>query len=242
MLRPPQFLLDIDARAWRAVAATLGLLASVALIFVFAKTAFGVRTEHGFEHWLTSFSGSPWGLPAAVAVFTVAAFIGAPQFILIAACVVAFGPWLGFLYSWVATVVSAAVTFYAGRLLGMRAMERFGGRSLHRLSDFVGRNAFVGSFIIRNVPSAPFGFVNMAFGVSRASFPSFILGCALGVLPKTALVALFGRSFMAIAVGKDWRVALIIAVISFAWLGLMLVARHFLEARIRARRPEGGSA
>ena len=36
------------------------------------------------------------------------AFIGAPQFILIAACVVAFGPSLGFFYSWAATVASAA--------------------------------------------------------------------------------------------------------------------------------------
>ena len=30
------------------------------------------------------------------------------------ACVVAFGPWFGFLYSWIATVVSAGGTSYYG--------------------------------------------------------------------------------------------------------------------------------
>jgi uncharacterized membrane protein YdjX (TVP38/TMEM64 family) len=239
MLRAPRFLLDMDSRAWRAVAVSIGLFASVALIFLFGKTALGLHTEQSIERWLTGFSGSPWGLPAAILVFTAAAFVGAPQFILIAACVVAFGPWLGFLYGWIATVVSAAATFYAGRMIGARSLERFGGQSLHRLSDFVGRNAFAGSFIIRNVPSAPFAFVNMAFGVSRASFPSFILGCALGVLPKTALVALFGRSFMAAATGRDWKGAVALAAIGVVWLALMLVARHFLEQRIRSRsRPE----
>ncbi len=234
MLRPPPFLLDMDSRAWRAVGVTLGLFASIALIFLFGRTAAGLHTQQAVESWLRGFSGSAWGLPAAILVFTATAFIGAPQFLLIAACVVAFGPWLGFIYAWIATVVSAAITFYVGRLAGMRALERFGGKSLHRLSDFVGRNAFAGSFIIRNVPSAPFAFVNMAFGVSRASFGSFIAGCALGVLPKTALVALFGRSFMALAVGKDWRGALILAAIGVAWLALMLVARGLLEARLQS--------
>ncbi len=227
-----RFLTGMDERAWRAVGVTVGLFASVALVFLVGKTALGIGTEQAIEAWLKGFSGSPWGLPAAILVFTVTAFIGAPQFLLIAACVVAFGPWLGFLYSWIATVASAGVTFYVGRLAGGRTLNRLGGRHLHQISEFVGKNAFVGSFIIRNVPSAPFVLVNMAFGVSRASFTGFLAGCALGVLPKTALVALFGRSFMAIAVGKDWRGALALTVISFAWLGLMLLARRALQSRL----------
>ena len=44
-------------------------------------------------------------------MFIPASFIGAPQFVLIAACVVAFGPIEGFFYSWIATVISAAANF-----------------------------------------------------------------------------------------------------------------------------------
>ena len=226
-----QFVMDMDSRAWRAVAVTVGLFVSIAAVFLFGKTSLGLETEQEVERWLGGFADTPWGLPVVIAVFTVTAFIGAPQFILIAACVVAFGPWTGFAYSWVATVVSAAVTFYVGRLAGARSLERFGGETLNRLARFVGRNAFVGSFIIRNVPSAPFIVVNMAFGVSQARFLSFLAGCALGVLPKTAVVAFFGGSFMTAVRGDGIWSSAILAGIGAAWLALMLVARAVLERR-----------
>ena len=179
-----EFLNHMDSRRWRALAVTFGLLLTVGLIFFFAKTSLGARAEGEFVGWLEDFHGSPWGLPIAIAVFTVASLVGAPQFVLIAACVVAFGPWFGFLYSWIATVVSAAVNYWMGKLMGARALQRFGGQTMNKLAGYVGKNAFYASFIIRNVPSAPFIVVNMAFGICRASFVQFLAGCALGVLPK----------------------------------------------------------
>lgn len=234
MIRLPEFLTGFDRRAWRAALVTAGLLMSVGLIFLFGKTQLGIEGERAVTAWLEGFAGSPWGLLAAVIAFTVSAYLGVPQFLLIAACVVAFGPWLGFAYSWVATVVSAAVTFLTGRAVGSRALERFGGRRLNRMSGFVGRNAFASSFIIRNVPSAPFVMVNMAFGASRAPFAPFLAGCALGVLPKTALVALFGASFLTAVSGDGVWSSAIVAGIGLAWLALMLLARHLWERRRRA--------
>jgi uncharacterized membrane protein YdjX (TVP38/TMEM64 family) len=232
MRRLIAFLLEMDRRAWSAVAVTAGLFASIAVVFLFGRTRLGVQAEHDIQGWLGGFADTPWGLPAAVAVFTLAAFVGAPQFLLIAACVVAFGPWEGFLYSWAATLVSAAVTFYAGRFAGRTSIERFGGASVERLSKFVGKNAFAGSFIVRNVPSAPFIVVNMTFGMSKARFTSFIAGCALGVLPKTALVAFFGGSFMTAVTGDGVWTSAILAGVGLAWLALMLGARVLLERRV----------
>lgn len=233
------FLTEMDARAWRAAAVTAGLFLTIGAVFLFGKTQLGADLEGLLEDWLGGFAGSPWGLPATILVFIVAAFVGAPQFLLIAACVIAFGPWTGFLYSWIATVASAAVTFGLGRLAGRRALERFGGRRLDRLSQFVGRNAFVGSFVIRNVPSAPFIVVNMAFGLTRARFWSFLAGCALGVLPKTAVVALFGASILTAATGDGIWSSAIVAAIALAWLGLMLWARGWLQRRAaRGETPE----
>ena len=168
-------------------------------------------------------------------VFTVSAFFGAPQFILIAACVVAFGPWFGFLYSWIATVASAGVTYWLGRGPTARLLERHGGETIGRLTRFVGKNAFYASFMIRNVPSAPFIVVNMAFGAARASFPGFLTGCALGVLPKTALVAFFGGSFMTAVSGDGIWTSAILAGVALAWLGLMLIVRERVKRREIAR-------
>lgn len=227
-----RFLTEMDARRWRAVLVTLALFVVVGAVFLFGRTQLDTA-EKGFEGWLSAFSGSRFGLLAAVAVFTAASFIGAPQFLLIAACVVVFGPWLGFLYSWIATVASAAVNYAAGRAAGGATLRRFGGGAVDRIAAAVGENAFWGSFIIRNVPSAPFIVVNMAFGVAQAPFWRFIAGCALGVLPKTALVAIFGRSFLSLSRDGDWRGAALLFGVGAAWLALMLLAREAL----RRRRP-----
>ena len=229
------FLSNMEARRWRAVLATALLLGAMIGLFAIGKSQLGLEAEDQLEAWLAGFRHGPWGLVAAIAVFTVAAFFGAPQFILIAACVVAFGPWFGFLYSWIATVVSAGVTYWLGRGPTARLLERHGGRTVGRLTRFVGKNAFYTSFMIRNVPSAPFIVVNMAFGAARASFPGFLAGCALGVLPKTALVAFFGGSFMTAVSGDGVWTSVILAGVALAWLILMLCVRELVKRREASR-------
>lgn len=229
------FLSNMEARRWRAVLATALLLGAMIALFAVGKSQLGLEAEGRLEAWLAGFRQGPWGLVAAIVVFTVSAFFGAPQFILIAACVVAFGPWVGFLYSWIATVVSAGVTYWLGRGPTARLLERHGGKTVGRLTRFVGKNAFYASFMIRNVPSAPFIVVNMAFGAARASFPGFLAGCALGVLPKTALVAFFGGSFMTAVSGDGIWTSAILAGAALVWLALMLVVRELVKRREIAR-------
>ena len=229
------FLSNMEARRWRAVLATALLLGAMIALFAVGKSQLGLEAEGRLEDWLAGFRQGPWGLVAAIAVFTVSAFFGAPQFILIAACVVAFGPWFGFLYSWIATVVSAGVTYWLGRGPTAQLLARHGGKTVGRLTRFVGKNAFYASFMIRNVPSAPFIVVNMAFGAARASFPGFLAGCALGVLPKTALVAFFGGSFMTAVSGDGIWTSAILAGVALAWLALMLVVRELVKRREIAR-------
>lgn len=229
------FLSNMETRRWRAVLATALLLGAMIALFAVGKSQLGLEAEGRLEDWLAGFRQGPWGLVAAIVVFTVSAFFGAPQFILIAACVVAFGPWFGFLYSWIATVVSAGVTYWLGRGPTARLLARHGGKTVGRLTRFVGKNAFYASFMIRNVPSAPFIVVNMAFGAARASFPGFLAGCALGVLPKTALVAFFGGSFMTAVSGDGIWTSAILTGVALAWLALMLVVRELVKRREIAR-------
>nr|WP_313632388.1 VTT domain-containing protein [Brevundimonas naejangsanensis] len=235
MRRVVDFLLNMEARRWRTLAVTLLLLGGVVALFALGKTQLALGAEDRLEDWLGGYRVGPWGLVAAVVVFTLSAFIGVPQFLLIAACVVAFGPWFGFLYSWIATIASAAVTYWLGRGPTARTLERYGGGTVERIRRFVGRNAFSASFIIRNVPSAPFIVVNMAFGAVRASFPAYLAGCALGVLPKTALVAFFGGSFMAAVSGDGVWTSVILAAVAAVWLVLMLAVREWVKRREAAR-------
>ena len=234
MRRLLDFILNMEGRRWRAVLATALLLGATIALLMIGKSQMGLEAEEKLEAWLQGYAGSPWAFAATVVLFIVAAFIGAPQFILIAACVVAFGPSLGFFYSWAATVASAGVTSWLGRGPTARMLDRYGGRTLRRLKGFVGKNAFYASFMIRNVPSAPFIVVNMAFGATRASFPAYLLGCALGVLPKTALVAFFGGAVVSAVSGDGVWTSLILAAVAVVWLVLMLGVRELVKRRERA--------
>ncbi|MBN8553717.1 MAG: TVP38/TMEM64 family protein [Caulobacterales bacterium] len=230
----------MDARRWRTAVVTVLLLAAVVTMFLIGKSSLGVEAEARMEQWLQGYSGSPWAFAVTVLLFVVSAFLGAPQFLLIAACVVAFGPWYGFLYSWIATVVSAGVTYWLGRGPTARLLDRIGSRTVERLKRFVGRNTFYASFVIRNVPSAPFIVVNMAFGATRANFWAFLIGCALGVLPKTALVSFFGGAVFSAVQGDGVWHSLLLAGAAALWLVLMLGVREWIRRHRAGRDVETG--
>ncbi|MBI1340254.1 TVP38/TMEM64 family protein [bacterium] len=224
MHRLAEFLNNMDARAWRTVWVTLILFGLVGAMIVLGKTGV-LGVSDSIEPFLESLRDSPLGLLATIAVFTLSAYIAAPQFILIAACVVAFGPVNGFLYSWAGTIVSGAATFYTGRLAGADFVRRYGGGSVNRLSRFIGRNDFLASLIVRNVPTAPFIVVNMVFGVSHARFWRYMGGLVIGVIPKTLIVALLGQSALsAMGGGVGLALGVVIAVVGI-WITVALAAR-----------------
>jgi uncharacterized membrane protein YdjX (TVP38/TMEM64 family) len=232
MRRLFQFLSNMDAKAWRTLAISFLLFGGVGLVFLFGAQLFGFGGEATVEHWLTA-AGGPWSLPAAVAGFAVLAFVGVPQFMLIAAAVVAFGPWTGLAYSWIGTMVSSLVGFYLGRVAGARTLERFSGAGVKRFMDLVGRNGFFASLIVRLVPSAPFIVVNMAAGVTPMRVLDFAAGTAIGIVPKIALTAFAGNSIVQVMRGQVGRNALWLAAAVAAWIGIGWLARSWLRARER---------
>ncbi|MEO1475510.1 MAG: VTT domain-containing protein [Pseudomonadota bacterium] len=174
------------------------------------------------------FAGSPWALPVTIAVFCAGAFLAIPQFALIAGAVFAFGPVLGFAWSWIAALVSGTMTFYAGRIAGEAPFQRYAGERLKRLTGFMSRNAFIASAVVRSVPAGPFLFVNMAFGVSGARWLSYFAGLAIGVIPKTALIAFAGQGILSAATGSPLVGVAIACVAIVLWFGIGALARRFM--------------
>lgn len=172
----------------RALYVGLGLLAVVLSVFALGKLGHLPGLEQA-ETWLRDLAGSPWGLPAVIAIFCVAAFIGVPQFALIAASIAVFGPLPGAVYAWVANMISGALTFWIGRAGGEAAVKRYAGPRAQKLSRLIGQNALIASAVVRSVPAGPFLIVNMVFGASAAKFRDYWVGMGLGIIPKIALVA-----------------------------------------------------
>lgn len=230
MRRLFQFLSNMDAQAWRTLLVSFVLFGGVGMVFLFGAQVLGFDGEATVETWLGAASGV-WSLPVAVVAFAVLAFVGVPQFVLIAAAVVAFGPVAGFTYSWIGTMVSSLVGFYLGRAAGAKVLERFSGEGVRRFMRLVGRNGFFASLIVRLVPSAPFIVVNMAAGVTPMRVAAFTLGTAIGIVPKIVLTAFAGSSIVRLMKGEIGKDALWLVLIAAAWIVIGWVARAWLRSR-----------
>ena len=141
----------------------LGGITVLAALFVIGRNTDFLDIE-ALQLAIAQFADGPWGVPALILTFCACAFIGVPQFLLIGVAVYAFGPMWGAVWSWLATLCSGSVTFWVGRFFGQATLQQLGEGRLKRFADFVARNAFAASAIVRNVPTGPFLMVNMIFG------------------------------------------------------------------------------
>ena len=224
------FFTNMDARAWRTVAVSFVLFGGVGVVFLFGAQLLGLNGEVTVEQWLGAAHG-PWALPVAVGAFAALAFIGVPQFVLIAAAVVAFGPWTGFAYSWIGTLVSSLVGFWLGRTFGGRLLKDLAGDGVAKFMKLIGKNGFLASLIVRLVPSAPFIVVNMAAGVTPMKIRDFAAGTAVGIIPKIALTAFAGNSIVQALKGGGKQHIVMLVVAAVIWLVAGWIARDWLKAK-----------
>jgi uncharacterized membrane protein YdjX (TVP38/TMEM64 family) len=225
-----EFFTNMNARAWRTLAVSFVLFGGVGIVFLFGAQLLGLNGEAAVEHWLAAAHG-PWALPAAVGAFALLAFVGVPQFVLIAAAVVAFGPWTGFAYSWIGTLVSSLVGFWVGRAFGGRLLKDLAGDGVRKFMKLIGKNGFLASLIVRLVPSAPFIVVNMAAGVTPMRLRDFAAGTAVGIIPKIALTAFAGNTIVQVLRGGAGLNIVLLGVAVAVWIVAGLIARRWLKSR-----------
>ncbi|MBI1393068.1 MAG: TVP38/TMEM64 family protein [Alphaproteobacteria bacterium] len=190
--RLSRFLATMDAKLATSLALSLAILVSVAAMLIYGRGFVSVDADGGLSRLFEQVAASPLAVIGVIAIFSLLALTGFPQFMLIAATVVWFGPWNGALYAWIATMASASVTFAIGRLFGGEWVVRIGGKRGESLIGFLNRHGVVASGLIRVVPSAPFIVVNAAAGAAHIPFWKYLLGSGVGIVPKISLVAALG--------------------------------------------------
>lgn len=198
------------------------------LVFLLGAGLLGVSGAATAKAWLAAARG-PWALPTAVLAFAALAFLGVPQFVLIAAAVAAFGPERGGAYSWIGAMVSALIGFGLGRVWGSRLLARIGGETMSRILAVIARNGFMASLAIRLAPFAPFVVVNMAAGASSVRVADFAAGTAIGIVPKILLTAFAGDSVVAALGGRSLIPILLLILAAAIWLGSGLLAGRWLK-------------
>lgn len=222
------FVMRMDAKALRAVLVSLALFAALGVLFISGKMLFDAE-QSSIGAWFEWLSNQWFALPLTILIFIAVSFVGFPQFVLMGAAVVAFGPIVGFFYAWTGTLAAASVHYWLGYRFGSDLVARYGGEWANRISDFIGRNGMMASIIVRFVPSGPFIVVNMGFGVTRTPYWAFLIGLAIGAACKIVIVSLGWQIILDFFNDQDPLVIALLVAAMLAWIGLMLVARRWLR-------------
>lgn len=125
------------------LAVSFVLFGDVGWVFLFRRPGAGLRRRATVERAGWAWPDGPWALPVAVAAFAILAFVGVPQFVLIAAAVVAAtSAWTGFLQ------LDRHHGLGPGRVLSWPHRRRAAfsccrARGVQRFMDLVGRNGFL---------------------------------------------------------------------------------------------------
>ena len=181
--------------------------------------------------------------PLALAAFVIPVYLLLlhlmfPLTVLVAATGLLFGPWAGFLYAGLGTLVFAATSFWLGSIIGPNVLFRLGGERLHDVSRYLAQRGVRVVFLLSLLPLAPFALSNMLAGASHIRFRDYMLGSAAGLLPGVAVVTVLGGELGALLESGGQREILL-----FLLFAVVLLAGFFaIRARVMARYGIDGSS
>ena len=133
---------------------------------------------------------APLAFIGAMALAIVVAPI--PSVPLTVASGMAFGPFLGGVYSLVGALSGAAIAFSIARLFGREIIERVLGREVIFYPKCADRVLVRIVFISRLLPIVSFDVVSYGAGLSQISFLRFALATLVGMVPFTFIYAYYG--------------------------------------------------
>ncbi len=225
-----RFFRHMDKQASRAIIVVISMFVLVGLLAILGKASLNLD-DNEYLRWFEYFRESNWALLIILLTFVIGAFIGVPQWAMIAGVVVAFGGLWGGFAAWVSTMISASLNFWLARWIGADRVEKYGGDLIGRIVHIVRRNGFIASMLVRWVPTGPFILVNMAAGVSGMKFAQFFSGTGIGTIPKILIVTLITTGVVSNE-QSDWiRMGLIGLAVTL--ILVMLLSRNYLRKFIR---------
>lgn len=142
-------------------------------------------TEENIRYWLEQFR-SLGPLPGILLTFMKSFVPPLPTLLIVGVNGAVYGLWAGFIYSWIGMVLGCTVTFLIVREIGKSAfVERWANKPrVQRSMVWIRRNAFSYVFLLSIFPVGPFVIINVAAGIARMRFLSFLLavGCGKAIM------------------------------------------------------------
>jgi len=155
------------------------------------------------QAWLKS--AGMWAPIIYIVLYIVATVLVLPSTALNLTGGAIFGPWLGTVWTSIAAIIAAIVSFSFTRTIGREAVaKRLAGR-WQAMDAEVRRGGIFYMFAIRLLPIMPYGLVNFAAGLTSVSFKDYVLGTTIGTVPSVLPFVMLGSSGLkAMKTGDVW--------------------------------------
>ena len=143
----------------------------------------------------------PWAPAVYMGLFALLPAVFFPVAVLALAGGLLFGLWAGSIYTFLGAMVNCTVMFWLARTVGyekVKAMveSKLSEKWQNRLNVAAGREGFLLLIILRLIPAVPYNLINYAFGLTRMSYPAYLLASALGIIPGTLVFINIGDKAM----------------------------------------------
>jgi uncharacterized membrane protein YdjX (TVP38/TMEM64 family) len=200
-----------------------------------AGAAIGVGVA-GFI-WLHFYSGVEWsaeslrdwaaglgviGPLALIAIVALRPFLALPSWLVLVACGLLFGPWLGMACGAVGLWIGGLLIFGIARVFGRDAVQARLGGALRVFEELLARRGAPWVALYAAVPIAPLLPLWGSAGVSRMPLWVFALASFVGLWPRAAVYS-FGSQALAEPTPLNLGIAALLVV---AGVGLTLLARR----------------
>lgn len=172
----------------------------VGVIMTFGLDIMSLLTEENMKQVLERYR--EFGpIPGILLTFMKSFIPPLPTIVIVGVNAAVYGLWLGFLYSWIGMVSGCLVTFLLVRKVSSYAyFTRWALKpKVAKSMVWVQRNAFSYVFLLSIFPVGPFVVINIAAGVARMRFFSFLLAVFFGKAIMVFYVSYIGhdlRSFV----------------------------------------------
>ncbi len=183
-----------------------------------------IVTPENVTDWARGIGALWWAPLIVIAAYTPACLVMFPRPLITLAAVVAFGPWLGFLYAMSGILLAALATYCAGRHLQHDSVHRLAGKRLNRLGAVLRQRGLLAMTALRLVPVAPFAVEGVVAGAIRVKLWHYAVGTFLGMLPGALAATIFGGQIAAALEDSTrinwWLVGGIVAALAVGVLGV----------------------
>ncbi|HWP59447.1 MAG TPA: VTT domain-containing protein [Candidatus Acidoferrales bacterium] len=175
---------------------------------------------------LNALRANPLGPYLVIFAFLIGSQVMFPITVLILATAYAFGPWLGFVYAMVGSLLGGVVTYALGYFMGHETFRHLAGRHYESLAQAFKENGLMAVITTHLLPVGPFTIVNLGAGAVRVRLRDFVVGSALGMLPGMALITIFAHQLQRTLRQPGWQTAIALATFTAALIAWALWTRR----------------